>query len=130
MGEARRRFAVARFESDALDRLTRADEHFFARTGRRHRLRLAGRAEVEALRSAYGTDAVWLDGGARLFAIVKVAFDGGHLKAFTVNRADADVDVDVPEEFAAGLYDHLTSRDPGMAFLEHTMRRLAGEVPR
>ena len=130
MGESRRRrFAVLSLEDDDLDRITKGDERFFARhPHRHHRLRLAGRAEVEALKRIHGPEAARLNMGDRLFAVVKLAFAGGHLKAFTANKADAETDV--PEILAAHLFDRITSRDPGMSLLEATMRRMAAEEDR
>ncbi len=129
MGEAKRRFAVVRFEDNALDRLGEADEKFFARhPHRQHRIRLAGRAEVKAVRKGYGPKSVRIDPGEALFAVVRYAFKGGMLKAFTVN--DARADTDVAEDLAAALYRRLTRGGPEMAIMEATMRRIAAEEDR
>ena len=125
MGESRRRrFAVAEVSNAALDRLTEADDRFFTRTGRRHRLRLAGRAEVDALVKAYGPQAGRWPVEERLYAVVRMPFDGAHLRAFITHGADAEVDV--PEEYASALFDRLSSRGPEMAVLEGELRRRAG----
>ncbi len=127
MGEARRRrFAVAEMSSDALDRLTESDERYFARTGRRHRLRLAGRGEIDALAKVYGPEAVYLPAGQRLYALVRVPFDGAHLRQFLPHREGAEVDV--PEEFVSALFDRLASRGPEMALLEAELRCRAAEA--
>ena len=124
MGEARRRrFALVSINNDALERLTGSDERFFARTGRRHRLRLAGRAEVDALAQAYGSPAVHCEPGERLFAVVRAPFAGAHLKTFLPNKADSEVDV--PEAFISALFDKLSSRGPEMGVLEGALRRMA-----
>ncbi len=125
MGEGRRRFAVLDINNDALERLSEADEVFFARTGRHHRLRLAGRAEVEALVRVHGPGAARCTPGERLFALVRVPFDGAHLKQFIPNKADAEVDV--PEAFVAALFDRLASRGPEIGVLEAELRRRAAE---
>ncbi len=129
MGEARRRrFAVAEVSSDALDRLTGADERFFARTGRHHRLRLAGHAEVVTLAQAYGPQAARCEPGERIFAVVRMPFDGAHLKVFLPNLADSEVDV--PEVFASALFERLSSHGPEIGLLERELRRRKREGER
>ncbi len=126
MGEARRRrFAVLDINNDALERLSESDQRFFNRTGRKHRLRLAGRAEVDALVRVHGSQAARLPTGERMFALVKVPFDGAQLKQFVPNKADAETDV--PEEFIAALFDRLSSRGPEIGVLEAELRRRVDE---
>ena len=126
MGEARRRqFGVFTLRDASLDRLTEADERFFARTGRRHRLRMAGRAEVDALTRIHGVAKMRCAPGERFFAVVRVPFIGAHLKAFLPNKTSAEVDV--PEAFASALFDRLSSRGPEMGLLEGELRRRATE---
>jgi hypothetical protein len=126
MGEARRRrFGIVDLHNDALERLTEADERFFARTGRRHRLRIAGRAEVDALTRIHETAQMRCAPGERLFAVVHIPCVGAHLKAFIANRADSEVDV--PEAFISALFDRLSSRGPEIDLLDGELRRRATE---
>ena len=126
MKEARRRrFGIVDINNAGLERLAEADDHFFTRTGKRHRLRLAGRAEVDALVRIHGASVTRSAPGERLFAIVRAPFDGAHLKAFVANRADSEVDM--PEAFISALFDRLSSRGPEMDLLEGELRRRAME---
>jgi hypothetical protein len=74
----------------------------------------------------HGAEKVQIAPGHRLFAVVRVPFDGAHLKAFVPNRADSDVDV--PEDIASALFEYLSKRTPELGVLESELRRRSEET--
>ncbi len=123
-GQRRRQIGTA--TSEGLDRALELDRRFFGRfPARRHRLRLATQAEIDGLKVAYGIRATRLRIGERWFAVVKQLAAEGWLKCFI--PAPADNETDVPEEWAALLYDRLVARGEGVTDLEAaTLRLVAG----
>ncbi len=124
----RRRREVGTLTSEGLDRALELDRRFFDRfPARRHRLRLATQAEIDGLTVAYGPRATRIQPGQRWFTVVKMLAAGRWLKCFI--PAPADNETDVPEEWAALLYDRLAARGAGIADLEAATLRFATRRP-
>ena len=85
-----------------VDLIIDSDAAFFTRhKDRRHRLRIAGRAEVEMLRAVHGEAEVRLP----FYCLIRCFAPGSQVRHYVPNRAG--IDTDISEACAAALFDHL-----------------------
>lgn len=109
---------------EAVDIIVEGDRRFFARHhDRNHRLRLAGRAEVDMLRHVHGPGEVELPAGERYYCVVRQVAPGCQVRHFAPNVEG--IDCDVPESYAAALFDHLAPKGSAAADAETIVRVLA-----
>lgn len=111
----RRRLSAA---AEATDRIVKADEAFYERfPDRRHRVRLASQAEMDANAAANGLAEVATPAGQRWFCIVRQIAPGVRSRVFVQN--DADVETDMDEVHARLVYEVNTPPSS----LGHTIER-------
>ena len=109
---------------EAVDVIVEGDRRFFARHhDRNHRLRLAARAEVDMLRHVHGAEDVELPPGERFYVVVRQIAPGCQVRHFAPN-VDG-IDCDVPESYAAALFDHLAPKGSAAADAETIVRTLS-----
>ena len=93
-----------------IKRIVATDVEFFKQNPRRrHRVRLSCGAEVAELEIATG-NAMRAPAGEHWFTIVRKV-KGARVRVFTTNSIDADTELDVPEELAHAIFDHVASLD-------------------
>ncbi len=108
----------------AVDIIVESDRRFFARHhDRNHRLRLAARVEVEMLVHVHGPGEVDLPAGERFYVVVRQIVPGCQVRHFAPN-VDS-IDCDVPESYAAALFDHLAPKGSAAADAETIVRTLS-----
>ncbi len=109
---------------EAVDIIVEGDRRFFARHhDRNHRLRLAARVEVDMLRHVHGGEDVELPADERFYVVVRQVAPGCQVRHFAPN-VDG-IDCDVPESYAAALFDHLAPAGSPAADAETIVRTLA-----
>lgn len=104
-----------------VDKITSADRKFFERfPHRQHRLRLAGRAEIE-YEAVMADESNELPPGCRRYAVVKNIADGSRLRAIVIG--DEGWDVDCSEHEALERFE--SARTPQISQIEQQMVELA-----
>jgi hypothetical protein len=94
-----------------VDKITDADRKFFERhPHRRHRIRVAGRAEFEHVALAVGKRALPLEPGLIRFTAVRNVKKGWRIRAFFHGVWNLDVD-DLTEEAASDVFRQLRTED-------------------
>jgi hypothetical protein len=79
-----------------VDKATESDRLYFERyPQRRHRVRLSHRAEIDQ-NELLGGEPLPVPPGFRWFTVVRNVCPGARLRVFTLNREDAEVDLDEP----------------------------------
>jgi hypothetical protein len=82
------------------EQITQIDRAYFERNpARRHRVRLASKVELEALMIARGGPLA-IPPGAAVFAVVRRLSADLRIRMFTVNSADAEIDLSETEAAA------------------------------
>src|SRR5262245_28917144 len=116
MSRAERR--RARKNAERIDRIAAMDRRFFQRfPGRKHRLRLAGVAEVEQQVLVCG---LVLDPDRELHVVVKSLTPGNRVKLYV--QLPKGFDTDQPEREVAGFWDAAAEHYPEIKKLEAVMR--------
>lgn len=111
-----------RKNADKIDRVSEADRKFFRRfPQRRHRLRLAGMAELEQRVLVCGLD---LQPGCQLFVIVRNIAPGHRMKVYA--QLPEGLETDLPESAVKELWNAVKEFSPQVQEFEAAMRSMAG----
>jgi len=109
---------------EAVHIIVEGDRRFFARHhDRNHHLRIAARVEVDMLRHVHGGKDVELPADERFYVVVRQVAPGCQVRHFAPN-VDG-IDCDVPESYAAALFDHLAPKGSAAADAETIVRTLS-----
>ena len=108
--------------SEAVERICDGDRAFFERhRDRSNRLRLAGAAEIETLAIVHGADTVRLPLGDRYYVVVRQVSPGNRIRIY---RQNVDgIDCDVPESYAAALFDYIVPAGSQGARIEAALKK-------
>jgi hypothetical protein len=107
--------------ADRVDRVKEADRLFFERfSHRKHRIRLAGRAEIEQQELIQGA-VLWAPPPCRVFVVVRNIAQGIRLRLFTYGIEGCETDM--TEEMAAAIFNDRAT--PRTWEIEARLRRAA-----
>lgn len=108
--------------SAANDRMSQADKKFFERfPDRRHRVRLAHKAEVEAGAVVNGVNPTRLPAEYKHFVAVKFLSPDCRMRLSFIGLEGSETDVS--EAIAAAIFDAAKSEQPRAAAIEESFRR-------
>lgn len=122
MGAARTKIRRLAELGEAVERICDGDRAFFERhPERNNRLRVAGAAEIETLALVHGADTVRLPPGDRYYVVVRQVSPGNRIRIYRQNVEG--IDCDVPESYAAALFDHIVPPGSQGANIEAAIRK-------